>query len=847
MNPHPCQNVPACFFGVSAAEAGSQPHNFVLATPANYTLEHCGLPTSHEAHVPARSVERLQALPGIKSLTLTGQYPIADVAYDVTGLPVELSLEAASPLIPGEAQNSAFPAAVFTFTAKNATDKQVSVRLLQGQQNFVGWDGVADATAASTPFLGGNVNTPFAASGLSGISMSSTSTTTQDMFKGTLCLAAVEGDAVAREDDDWDVVGDGASDAKPAEDEVTGKVIMQAASEEALWGAFVGGQEVPAAAAAATSPSAAGASYCCGVVQGMTLAPGESKSVSFVLSWHFPNRQLIDGANKWTDRLPLNIGNRYGVWYSDAKAVATALRGNLSYLLAATRAYRDAVYGSTIPENFVMSAAGRASIVGSTSMWWSRDGIILGWEGNHCCPLNCSHVYGYGVLLERLFPEVAKDMLFSWFSRTYDPATGVTMRYGHNGFAIDGALACVIKAYLAVQQADGDVSWLPSIWENVKGQIEIMFTRWDVDGDGCIRDWQQNTYDTAMHGANTFIGSYYVTALRAASKMAELMKDADFAKQCADRAALASASYEKICWKEEYGYYVADVTAKDCAHSYGPGCFIDQLCASGLSFACGLGYMFNAEHETSARLAIAKNNTVQCPPFHDLQKHMFPGDTGTTTCTYPHGKLGKGMIYDTLVSIGWTYPVIAGLLHDKRIDEATYMNDIIRQRQDGRNRSPWNEPECDTHYTRMFSGWGLYDQACGMRYDATQKAVGFEPRFNSENFNCFVAMEGGWGTFTQAAGPAFNSGTVTLKSLHGTCSVKTLGVYSFTKPDACTADLDGAAVAATLTDVPGLGMTVGLGDGVAVKQGSTLTVRLRTSVARHVDASQPCCGSQGCC
>ena len=29
----------------------------------------------------------------------------------------------------------------------------------------------------------------------------------------------------------------------------------------------------------------------------------------------------------------------------------------------------------------------------------------------------------------------------------------------------------------------------------------------------------------------------------------------------------------------------------------GPGCFVDQLCAGGLSAACGFGYVFNAEHE----------------------------------------------------------------------------------------------------------------------------------------------------------------------------------------------------------------------------------------------------------
>ncbi len=46
-------------------------------------------------------------------------------------------------------------------------------------------------------------------------------------------------------------------------------------------------------------------------------------------------------------------------------------------------------------------------------------------------------------------------------------------------------------------------------------------------------------------------------------------------------------------------------------------------------------------HEKSARLAILKYNTVQKPPFQDMQKHFFDGDSGIRVCTYPNGKLDK--------------------------------------------------------------------------------------------------------------------------------------------------------------------------------------------------------------
>ena len=54
-------------------------------------------------------------------------------------------------------------------------------------------------------------------------------------------------------------------------------------------------------------------------------------------------------------------------------------------------------------------------------------------------------------------------------------------------------------------------------------------------------------------------------------------------------------------------------------------------------------YVFDAAHEAAARKAIAKHNTVTKPPWNDMQKHLFDGDTGVTVCVYPHGKLGDGM------------------------------------------------------------------------------------------------------------------------------------------------------------------------------------------------------------
>eukprot|EP00039_Didymoeca_costata_P014944 m.247006 g.247006 ORF g.247006 m.247006 type:complete len:1001 (-) comp16124_c0_seq1:153-3155(-) len=813
----PLHQIPNNFFAVSAEATGGKPQSFVLISPQNYTEANCNLTPGQEAYVSPAQVNRLQQLPGIKSLTIEGRYPIADVNYDIPGLPVTISMEAMTPLIPGDNKNSSLPVAVFSFKVTNSSSTTVKVNLMQAQQNFIGWDGSSDCNPPNkTPFWGGNVNTPFTTSdGVAGLRMTSNNVDPTAEPFGSLAACAL-----------------------PSTSAKVG-VIASASDEADLFTKFSSGTIAPPTGAG-TPPSASGTSYCGGVVQSVSVAAGSSETVVFVLSWNFPNRTrvaMVGHSHDGNKYLPDVLGNMYSNWFEDAVASAQYMNQNSQMLLNTTRMYRDTMFASTVPWEILDTAAGRVACMRSPTMWWAKNGIVLGNEGNVCCPLNCSHVYGYTVLLERLFPTLAMDMRVSDFVRNYAPGSGVRMRFGNNGFAIDGALAGVIKTYLAVRMSDPELKFLTTVWPNVKDQMELMLKNFDTDGDGVIRCAQQNTYDSAMYGANTFIGSYYVTALKVTAKMATLMGDSEFATTMENRATLSAQSYEKICWNEKFGYYIADVTSSNCKFSYGPGCFVDQLCAIGLSTACGQGYIFNPAHEAQARLSIAKYNVMTKPPFQDLQKHFFDGDTGVTVCTYPNGKLGEGMKYDTLVSTGFTYPGIAGMIYDRNLEQAVTLTGNIRKRQDGRNRSPWNEPECNILYSRAMAGYNLYDQACGLVYDCTENFISFDPRCNETNFQCFVSASGGWGSFSQKGDTGLANATVTLSAQFGTITVKTLGVVS--SGTSAKASLDGSSIVATFSK----GVTT-LGTVTTIKAGSTLTITIGTGY--RAPKKNSCCGGRPC-
>ena len=161
-------------------------------------------------------------------------------------------------------------------------------------------------------------------------------------------------------------------------------VLSQAATEDDLWQQFASHKEVPAAQAAPSAPSAKGGSWCGGVVQHLTLGARASAKLTFVLSWHFPNRvrDLSVGAGTYDSILPAVLGNQYDNWFADSLAVATYMAAAKAELQAKTRLYRDTIFASTLPPDVVDSAAGRVACLRSATMWWTKGGVVMGTEGN---------------------------------------------------------------------------------------------------------------------------------------------------------------------------------------------------------------------------------------------------------------------------------------------------------------------------------------------------------------------------------------------------------------------------------------------------------------------------------
>jgi non-lysosomal glucosylceramidase len=96
---------------------------------------------------PQRGLEAWQWEYPVGAGTYYALYPRSWFVYDWDALPVDLSLEQFSPIIPGDYQATSYPVALFTWTAANPTDQPVTVGLMFTAQDFfnpsTGYDHIA--------------------------------------------------------------------------------------------------------------------------------------------------------------------------------------------------------------------------------------------------------------------------------------------------------------------------------------------------------------------------------------------------------------------------------------------------------------------------------------------------------------------------------------------------------------------------------------------------------------------------------------------------------------------------------------------------------------------------------
>jgi len=686
--------------------------------------------------------------PGVKDIRFVGEFPIAHLDYVEPALPVKVSMVAFTPFVPTNAKDSATPVILFAFTVKNDSQRKVEVSLVGTLQNAVGYDGKAQYKGVSWDGYGGN---------------------TSQLFPGgdnaLLAFMTKEGSNASM----GLAMGGPGAIGNPQWTDVN---------------AFLDGfSRTGSLGTAATGPSEKGKTWNTALGSAFEIAPGETKGVGFAILWFFPGR--------------LGVGNMYENSFTNAIEVAMYLLG-IEPAVEATVLFRDTLFDTTLPYYVVERLSSQMSSPCTQLCMWLKDNSFFGFEGLNadgtgCCPMNCNHVWNYEQTLARLFPEIERQMRVIDLEHQMEDNGAVHHRVEYPlkgrvtgpGAVCDGQASTISKTYRE-HLMSADDSFLQRMWPKAKKAMEFMIAHWDgPDEDGVMRGKQFNTYDTSISGPNTFTGTQYLAALRAAQEMAGEMGDEEAAKRYRAIFEKGSVWLSKHLFNGEY--FVQEWPQPDPDHDYGLGCHADQLLGQWWANQLELGYVLPREQVTSALRSMFKYDFI--PDFsafeYSLGHRIFVWDDGAglICCTWPKGGKPKTIIlYAEEVWTGIEYEVAALMLKEGLVNEALGIVRTVHERYTSGGRNPWNEIECGDHYARAMSSWSVLLAAQGFRYHGPKGILGFAPALQQDNFKSFFSTAEGWGSFSQKREGKSQTnlielkyGALKLKQLELTPPVTTLG------------------------------------------------------------------------
>jgi uncharacterized protein (DUF608 family) len=728
-----------------------------------------------------------QAFP---DLTFRGEYPIAKVEYANAAIPVQVSLEAFSPYIPLETEDSSLPATVFNYTLKNTSAAPVTATLTASWENaIVGF--------RRDKIAGVRRNKAAALNGLTALNLSAEASTAGQTVTNEKGVVTA-----------YEHLPDLGTQTLALVGEPTRFVVAQ---EGAGHGDAISEASVPLAEKLVGT-----------LGRTLQLEAGAIAQVTFILAEYFPNldvRQLMEKDAQGNPVPPLRW---YTTKYKDAQDVAEYVAANLARLTDATRLWRDTWYDSTLPYWFLDRTFANASTPASGVCYRIASGRFYAYEGAPAPNYEgtCTHVWQYAHSLARTFPDLERDTRERVdLGIAFDAPSGVIAFRGDaspNGLATDGQAGTLLRIYREHQMAPDD-SFLKRNWPNIKQAFKPLFDL-DANEDGILEGRQNNTLDCGWYGQIAWMSGEYVAALRAGEAMARELGDADFAAKCARIAQAGTANLAGRLFNGEYFFNIIDPKNAEWINS-GDGCHIDQVYGQSWAFQVGLPRVFPEKETRTALASIWKYNFAPdaCAYFQSKKigrVFVDPGDPGLIMTTFPrtdwdfaraegtnpYGRNFAGYFNETWT--GQEHQVAAHMLAEGMVQEGLALVRAVHDRYHPSRRNPWWEEEAGIHYSRAMASHGVFLAICGYEHHGPRGHLGFAPKLKPENFRApFTAAEG-WGTFAQTitgekmrAGVEVKRGRLQLKTL-------ALALPGATPATSMTAALDGQ-------DVPLTGAVVG--------------------------------------
>jgi non-lysosomal glucosylceramidase len=706
--------------------------------------------------------------PGLSRLegaTFSGEFPLANIKFEDARLPVGMELDAFTPFIPHDADESGLPVAVLRYRVTNHGHSAAKVAIAFSIDNPV-----SDRTRKESEQK--RINEYVNAQKIVGLKMTNPGLSEGAPMQGSFVLAAMpESNTEVTHWRGWPKGG-------------------WWNSPLLFWDAFSAEGRL---GTEPDSPNGVGA-----LCQRTEIAPGQSASFTFLLAWHFPHRTPEwCGWSAPPGKEKAVIGNFYATRFADAWEAAQYTADNLQKLEERTRLFADAFRNSTLPDTIKEAASANLSTLVSTTCFRTADGEFHGFEGSDdtrgCCYGNCTHVWNYETATAFLFPALARSLRKAAFGYSEDDEGAIRARQvlpdGETRdkiVAADGHMGQIMHAYLD-WRLSGDNAWLATMWPRIKKAIAFSWESngWDPKKRGVLDGVQNNTYDVAFSGPNPMCSIYYLGALRVCEEMALATGDQSSAKEYRSLFEQGSRWIDANLFNGEFYVqhirkYPRDEVApvllagaeeanpENPQYQVGEGCLIDQLIGQYLAHVMALGPLVSEEHATTTLQSIYKYNYKRSLADHDNVQRTFVLNDEAAMVICDYGTAARPRIpfpYFAEVMTGFEHSTAALMIYAGMTDQGVECIHNIRARYDGEKRNPWDEAECGHHYARAMASWTSVVALSGFDFDGSSSTVTVVPRLPHREFDCFWSTGTGWGTFSYR--PTAGGTRLTIRVLAG--------------------------------------------------------------------------------
>jgi len=728
---------PYTFFALHINNGGEGQERAVL----NRVLESEIQPPHNLSH--GYSSSRLAGLPRFEHSRMRAEYPLCAVKLEDGRVPVDVTLEAYTPFIPLDDEDSALPVAILRYRVANPTDRPWFVSIAGSMANMTSFSGYD--TFGYVQYKSDAVNHRVEGNGLKGFLCEALPSDGAAPCGNTMALTTPNPQASVKPSwyrgawydgaqDFWDDFSrDGFLNEEGGEAKADGQIMFQKRQ-------------------------------CIGsVAPYQWLTPGEETVFTFYLTWHIPDRRL----SWWQEETPgeapkPRTRNYYSLRFENALAVADYTHRQLPRLERLTLAFHEALFSSTLPKSVLDAVSANITVLRSTTCFRIEDGSFFGWEGcfnsGGCCDGTCTHVWNYAQTLAFLFPRLEQSMRRNEFlvetkkdgamnfrarAKLQDPEWTLPP-------ALDGQCGAIVRLFREwmISRDDGLIA---QTGDNALKALDYAMEYWDTDGDGVPDSRQHNTYDIEFYGPNPLSAGMLLAALKAGEAIARQLGQASRADAYAARFAQGSTRMDKLLWNGDYYVQRLD-NVDEHPYQHGVGCLSDQLFGQFLSHVAGLGYILPKEHVKNALQSIYRFNFIKDLWDHESVQRCYAlgHEQGLVLCSWPHGGRPRfPFVYSTEVWTGIEYQVAASLIYEGCVEEGLDIVRAVRQRHDGYKRNPFDEVECGRHYARSMASWALLLALSGFSYDRKTGQMQLNPRIQPEDFHCFYSTGDAWGVARQ--------------------------------------------------------------------------------------------------